>query len=246
LLDPEFGVQECIASGSLPGNMGLIVAVESTGYAGESTARLSQLQCDWSVAQTKRLGASAAKLLVYYHPDSWTAPQIESLVLQVAEECAAQDLALILEALTYSLDATRKKLAAVERPYVVIETARRLTPLGADVLKTEFPLDAEADEREWRHACAELSQASAIPWVLLSASIEYETFLRQATVAFRSGASGVAVGRAVWQEAAQLSGEACETFLHGIARERMQALTEMCDSSARPWRDFYTAKMDAR
>jgi tagatose-1,6-bisphosphate aldolase len=98
---------------------------------------------------------------------------------------------------------------------VVVETARRLVVPGVDVLKAEFPLDitAEPQERIWAEACSELTAASPVPWVLLSASVDFETFLRMLTVACQSGASGVAVGRAVWQEAAGLTGEKRLAFL---------------------------------
>ena len=80
LLDPEFGAAQCVASRALPGSIGLMVAVEATGYTGAPTARQSRVLPGWSVAQAKRLGASAIKLLVYYHPDSATAPEIERFV----------------------------------------------------------------------------------------------------------------------------------------------------------------------
>jgi tagatose 1,6-diphosphate aldolase len=79
------------------------------------------------------------------------------------------------------------------------------------------------------------------PLVLLSASVDYATYLRQVTVACRTGASGVAAGRAVWQEAPGLTGEARQAFLSGSARKRMTHLTELCDVIARPWASFYTA-----
>jgi tagatose 1,6-diphosphate aldolase len=243
LLDPEFGVAQCIASGALPGNVGLLVSAEATGYTGDPDARQSRVLPGWSIAKTRRMGASAAKLLVYYHPDSPTASGIESLVHQVAAECAVEDLPLFLEPLSYSLDPARKKLDPAERRRVVIETARKLTPLGVDVLKAEFPLDvdAEPDEREWAAACAELSQASGAPWVLLSASAGYETYLRQVTIACNAGASGVAVGRAVWKESPGLAGEARIEFLRGPARQRLERITAVCDALARPWTDFYSA-----
>lgn len=242
LLDPQFSAAQCIASGDLPGQTGLIVAVEASGYSGDTTARSSQVLPGWSVAQTKRLGASAVKLLVYYHPDSPTAHEIEDLVQTVSASCTEQDIPLFLETLSYSLDPERKKLSPNERRYVVIETARRLTPLGGDVLKAEFPLDAQAmtDENAWQEACAELSQASRIPWVLLSASVDYETFLRQVTAACKAGASGVAVGRAVWREATEVPPETRQEFLDVTARERMRRITALVDALARPWTDFYT------
>jgi tagatose 1,6-diphosphate aldolase len=243
LLDPEVGVAQCLATSALPGQVGLLVAVEATGYTGDPKARQSRILPGWSVAKAKRLGASAIKLLIYYHPDAPTAGEIEALVRQTAADCAAADLAFFLEPLSYSADPNLKTLPPAERRRVVIETARRLTPLGADVLKTEFPLDAAAqpDEGEWAKACAELSAVSVTPWVLLSASVDYATYLRQVTVACHAGATGVAVGRAVWQEAPGLTGEARLAFLRGPARERMGRLTELCDALARPWTAFYTA-----
>ena len=243
LLDPEVGAAQCIASGALPGNVGLVVALEATGYAGDTTARQSHILPDWSVAKAKRFGANAVKLLVYYRPDAPTAAEIESLVQQVAADCITHDLALFLEPLSYPLEPMRKRLVLAERRWAVLETARRLIVPGVDVLKVEFPLDsaAEPDEREWDKACAELTAASAVPWVLLSGAVGYEMYLRQVTVSCRAGASGVAVGRAVWQESPALRGEARTIFLNGPARERLARVTALCDALARPWTDYYSA-----
>jgi len=242
LLDPEVGAAQCVASGALPGRTGLVVAVESTGYTGDPTARQSRILPGWSVEKARRMGASAVKLLVYYHPDSPTAAEIESFIRQVVADCASHDIPLFLEPLSYSLDPARKKLSPEERRRVVIESARRLTALGIDVLKAEFPLDsvAQTDEHEWAAACAELSAASTVPWVLLSASVDYETYLRQVTVACRAGAAGVAVGRAVWQEATKLSGQARESFLRNLAHARLARLTALCEALGRPWAEFYS------
>lgn len=123
----------------------------------------------------------------------------------------------------------------------MIETARRLTRLGCDVLKAEFPLDitTQTDEGVWMEACSELSAASAVPWVLLSASVDYDTYLRQVTIACQQGASGVAVGRAVWKEAPTLSGQARQEFLTQVALPRMERVTVLCDELASPWFDLY-------
>ncbi len=243
LLDAEFGAAQCIAAGALPGQVALLVAVEASGYTGDPTARHSRILPGWSVEKAKRMGANAVKLLVYYHPDAPTAEEIETFVRHVAANCVAQDMLLFLEPLSYSPDPARKKLSSDEVRRVVIETARRLVAPGVDVVKAEFPLDitAEPDERRWAEACAELSAACAVPWVLLSASVGYETFLRQVTVACQAGASGVAVGRAVWKEAVNLQGQEREEFLRQVARPRMARVTALCDALARPWSDFYAA-----
>jgi tagatose 1,6-diphosphate aldolase len=241
LLDPEYGLANCISSGSLPGHVGLIATLDQTGYAGNVHARLSQVLPDWGVAKARRMGANAVKLLVYYHPDASTAGEIEKLVAKVAEECRKEDITFYLETLSYSLSSSTNKLLPDERKRVVIETARRLTPLGADVLKAEFPMDiaSEVNEVSWGKACAELSLASCIPWVLLSASVGFEIFLRQTTIACQEGATGVAVGRGVWQEAATMTGEARENYLQSKALERMERVTAVCNALAKPWTDFY-------
>jgi len=59
-------------------------------------------------------------------------------------------------------------------------------------------------------------------------------------VACRMGASGVAVGRAVWQEASHMQGQERQAFLREVARPRMRRLTELCSALRHPWTDFYT------
>lgn len=244
LMDPQWSAAQTIAAGVVPGNVGILVSAEASGYGGSTDARESQILPGWSVAKIKRMGASAVKLLAYYHPDSPTAKFLEDLVAQVAKDCAEADLPLFLEPLSYSLDPAKKKLDPDERRRVVIETARRLTPLGVDVLKAEFPLDTSEVrlEQEWRIACAELSQASVVPWVLLSASVSSDVFIRQVTAACLSGASGVAVGRAVWKEATEFQGQERLDFLRGEARGRMERITALVNGLARPWTDFFAAE----
>ena len=240
LLDPEVSAAQAIAQHVIPKDVGLVVALESTGYTGDTTTRHAQIIPGWSVEKAKRMGASAVKLLVYYHPDSATAKEIEDFTSRVSEDCQKHDLALMLEPLSYSLD-ENKKLTSAEKRYIVVETARRLTPLNVDVLKAEFPLDVnDADETKWMEACQEVSSASVAPWILLSAAVDYGTYLRQVTVACNAGASGIAVGRAVWKEAVMLEVSARKTFLKTIASERLARLASLCHALAKPWTVFYS------
>jgi tagatose-1,6-bisphosphate aldolase len=240
LLDPEVSAAQAIAARAVPKDIGLVVAVESTGYTGDSTARHAQIIPGWSVEKAKRMGASAIKLLVYYHPDSSTAKEIEDFTANIAEECIEHDLVLMLEPLSYALD--ENKLSSDEKRYVVVETARRLTPLGVDILKAEFPLSLdEMDEAKWMAACGEISAASVTPWILLSAAVEFDLFLRQVTVACNAGASGIAVGRAVWKEAVTMEHDERMKFLKSTATHRLARLTSLCHALAKPWTDFYEA-----
>ncbi len=237
LLDPLYGAAQSIAAQTISGGCGLLAALEETGYTGDPNARDSQILSGWSVGKIKRMGGSAVKLLVYYHPESATHTHIEDLIKRVSEECIKIDIPFFLEVLTYSLDPARKKLEGQERMDVILQSAERLTPLGADVLKAEFPSDIniEKDFNQWKTSCQELTHASTIPWILLSASVDYEVFLQQVVAACMAGASGVAAGRAVWKEATELAGNDRVRFLHDIAWKRMHALTELVDAQGVPW-----------
>lgn len=235
LLDPEIGAAQCIDDGSMPARAGLIVALEATGYLGPATARVSRVLDGWSVAQAKRLGASAAKLLVYYHPDASNARDQERLVHEVSAACREADLALFLEPLSFSLG-DGERLAGEARRRVVVETARRLTSIGGDILKAEFPGDpGTIDLGAWQAACVELDAASSIPWVLLSGGVDDATFEIQAETACAAGASGVLVGRSVWAEAATLAPEARDAFLATTGRARLQRLVDLVERVGRPW-----------
>lgn len=242
LLDPVYGLEAALA---LPGSCGLLLALEKTGYAGTPTARTVDFIPGWDVAKIKQLGASAVKLLVYYHPDAGgAAAAIEASIEQVAEQCRRSDIALFVEPLAYSLNpdiSTSSAEFAVERPRIVRETARRLSGLGATVLKLEFPVDHKhnGDQNLWLEACTEISQVCTVPWVLLSAGVDFEQFEQQVLAACKGGASGVLAGRAIWKESIAVDSEERAEFLSNRGRERLERLSAIVEGNARPWSDFY-------
>jgi tagatose 1,6-diphosphate aldolase len=235
LLDPEIGAAQCIADGSLPGSAGLMVAIEATGYEGPATARVSRVLSGWSVEQAKRMGASAAKLLVYYHHQAANAAEQERLLANVAAACTAADLPLFVEPLGFD-PVAGGKLTGEERRRGVIETARRLTAIGGDVLKAEFPYDASVtDPSAWADACAELNATSRVPWVLLSGGVDDATFERQVATACDAGASGVLVGRSVWAPAATMAAPDRDAWLADEGRRRLERLVRLVDQRGTPW-----------
>jgi len=242
LTDPAYGLS---AAMGMNATSGLLLALEKSGYSGDSSYRVTELIPSWTPAKIRKAGASAVKFMVYYHPDSGAlAEELEALVGRVVAECHQWDLPVFLEPMSYSVDpdiAKESAAYAAVRAEIVIETARRLSRTGADVLKMEFPLDIqyERDHGAWRQACAELSDASAVPWVLLSAGVDFEQFKPQAQIACESGASGFLAGRAIWKEAATMAeGQRC-AFLRGAASERLKQLLAIAAAEARPWSDFY-------
>ena len=142
-----------------------------------------------------------------------------------------------MEPISFSLD-EGQKLTGETRRRVVVETARRLIPIGGDVLKAEFPYDPSVTDRgRWRAACAELDAASTLPWVLLSGGVDEATFEAQVETACGAGASGVLVGRSVWAEAATMAPDARDDFLATTGRERLSRLVDLVDAFGRPWHE---------
>ena len=240
LLDPETAAGQCVADSSMPAGTGLIVALD-TGSTGDPANRTTGLVENWSVEKTVRMGASGVKMLLYYNPEATEAGEREALVREVASDCVRYDIPFFLEPLSYASDGSHGPLEAEQRRKVVIETARRLVPLGVDILKAEFPVDVsvEPDENIWRDACRELTDTSKAPWVLLSAGVSYDTFLRQVRVACEAGASGVMAGRAVWKEAVTLDIVARNNFLQSVGYERMRRLLSLCEAMGRPFTEVY-------
>jgi tagatose-1,6-bisphosphate aldolase len=240
LLDPEVAAAQAIAGGILPKGSGLVVSLESTGYTGEADARNPQIIPGWSVRKAKLMGASAVKLLVYYHPESTTAAATEDFVKQILEECQREDIVLMLETLSYPVGSIKLDSAAKRK--VVVETARVFGNLAIDILKSEFPLTPDnTDEKEWLSACAEISAVCPRPWILLSAAVDFGQYLQQVIAACESGASGIAVGRAVWKEAVMLPKTERLLYLQETAIPRLARLTALSEALAKPWTDFYQA-----
>jgi tagatose 1,6-diphosphate aldolase len=242
LLDPTYGLVPAL---HMSRSSGLLMALEKTGYSGKSTYRLTDFDPDWTVEKIKKIGASAVKLLVYYHPGAGElATEIETLVRDTAAACHASDLPLFLEPLSYSLDANVSKSSAefaAQRPAIVRDTAQRLSALGPDILKMEFPVDAAFDTNEasWQSACTAISEVSTVPWVLLSAGVDFSVFERQALIACQSGASGFLAGRAIWKECVKMPADERQNFLRTTAVERLTRLNEVTLKHGRAWTDFY-------
>jgi len=251
LLDPVFGAAQAIASGALPGQTGLLVAVEETGYTGSDLARVSSLLPDWSVAKAKRMGADAVKFLVYYHPYAGELTAIqEDLIAAVIQSCREADLTFFLEPISYSIDPGLAKNSAgfaAQLPGLMVEFARRLGALGPDVLKLEFPAIAafDSDEASWERSCQAVSAASPCPWAVLSAGVDIDVFTRQVEVACRSGASGYIAGRSLWKEGIPLPPADRENFMRTVAAGRLDRLAEIASRFARPWQDFFPGLANA-
>lgn len=242
LLDPLYSAGPVLAGGVLPKGVGFAVAREKSSYGSAAMRETTTLLEGWSVEAIRRMGGAGVKLLLHYHPDAPNAAAQEEVVRQVAAECNTYEIPFMLEPICYPLDPDQKKsdpAFAAQRPELVLESARRLVPLGVDILKAEFPTDAnhETDETIMIDYCRSLSEISRdVPWVLLSAGVDFATFQRQVEMACEAGASGFVAGRAIWNEALNMAGESArDRFLQTIAVSRLRVLADTANYRATPW-----------
>ena len=226
MLEPEYSIPQVPDAGVLPAGVGFLAALEAQGYLADPGAAPTTVLAGWSVEQAAASGASAAKLLLPYHPDRPLAGAQEQVAAQVLKECRRVGLPLVLEPLFYGLDDPR------DRTRVVMTTVGRFAGLNPDLLKLPFPVDpgVDDDEEHWFAACRTITEMIPMPWVLLSGGGPFEGFSRQLTVAHDAGCSGFMVGRALWAEAARAKPEARAGVLETLVRPRMRRLHAIIDT----------------
>ncbi|MFZ2199820.1 MAG: phosphoglycerate kinase, partial [Microgenomates group bacterium] len=208
LIDPIYG-KDIIEPNAKNGWM---MSMEETGYRGDKLARVTTILPGWSVAQAKAMGACSVKLLLYYDPENLElAKQQKEVATKLANECKQEDIVFLLEPLSYKIETNR-----VEE---VLAIARDLKDIEADIFKFEYP--------GTREGCVEISKIIRKPWVLLSAGMEYGKYKEALKIAMESGATGFAVGRAVWQEFGDYQGKAREKYFKEVAGPRMRELVEI-------------------
>jgi tagatose-1,6-bisphosphate aldolase len=245
MLDPEYSAAQAIATRALPGNVGFLAAIEAQGYLGDPTARQTSLLDGWGVEKATRLGANAIKLLVLYRPDAGKITESQDQVIEaVIADCARYDVPLFLEPLAYSIDpavSTDSAEFASRRQSIVVDTVRRLGALGPDVLKVQFPVDTRFvdDRAAWVDACEELSEASPVPWALLSAGDPYDLFRTQVKIACEAGASGFLVGRALWGEYVSAPAPEQPRLMDEVVRPRFAELSAIATEHGHDWGERY-------
>ncbi|MCY4622197.1 MAG: hypothetical protein OXD34_10265 [bacterium] len=195
LIDPGYLIGMDRADRRRPEGMGLILGIEDGDYADVRTA--PRLLPGWNADRAAGMGADAVKISVYYDPDG-DMSAAERFVTDVVRQCRAAGLPLFCEPLALYEDPKDRKRA-------VLEGVRRFGPLGAEVLKLQFPVMPEGGRQapeEWAEACAEVDRLSPVPWVILSEGSDFGLFRDQVRVACAAGASGFLGGRAIWRELA--------------------------------------------
>ncbi|HYP46697.1 MAG TPA: tagatose 1,6-diphosphate aldolase [Propionibacteriaceae bacterium] len=240
LVDPDSGLPACLATGLLPGDVGLMLCIEGDEYQREPDAhRISDVRGGWSVAKLARTGGDACKLLWRYRHEVPEAEAHRAFVRQLALDCAVASMPFVVEPIWAALpgeDLADPQVAAA-RARGIVDYAKVAQDLGADLVKTEFPggVDSEAAREQSAAACSELDESLEVPWLVLSAGVTYDAFRVQTEIAARAGASGFIGGRAIWDTVVTPDRAARRDGVR-TAVQRLAELTAIVHEHGRPWR----------
>lgn len=234
LLDVNFGLRQCLNSGSLPRGVGLLARVEASRDAGLP----GELEPGWSVAQIKKMGASAVKLLVYMDTEDTktTAAQME-FVKKIHRDCQEQDILLLVEELSYPRAGEDKKSPSyvARKSKNIVESAKLIGPY-CDILKLEFPASMDESAKSIKAKLDAVNAAAMRPWVLLSAGEKFDIFVKQVELAMKAGSSGIMAGRAIFNEYFdQNTPKARNQFLKTTGLKRFRTLAKIVDRYAQGW-----------
>jgi len=221
LLDPIYGRK---AINLIKNKCGLLISLEESGYEETKDGRLTRLIKNFGPKEAKYLGADAVKLLIYFNPKAKTSKQQKELVKKVSEKCREVGLPFVCEFLVYPF---KEKDFEKEKSNLILSSAKIISRLGIDLLKTEFPGRLGIDDREKIESnCKKLTKISKVPWVLLSRGIDFNKFKEQLKISINSGASGFMVGRALWQDYFSLRKNK-ENFLKKVCLKRLKELKKI-------------------
>lgn len=185
--------------------IGPAVAAKSAGlFASRGTqARLLTIDSYWSAGQegvsamissvevAAALGADAVKILMPWNLPAPKRASVVGMVSSVVEAAAPWGLPVMVEPIAYEMERGPKAVA------IEADGCRVAMELGADILKVAYPGDPATLEA-W---CRELR----VPVVMLGGpkagtAAELVSMVTEAT---KAGASGIVIGRRVWQRPAE-------------------------------------------
>ncbi|NHA69115.1 hypothetical protein [Phycicoccus flavus] len=242
LVDPVWSFGQAVATGAVPGSVGMISGIEELYYTPDTSAVTFdtelRLREGWDPATLGVLGADAAKLVVFHRSDADddAVARQHDVVADAAARCRAAGLPLVVEPLWFPLPGEDVADPAVRerRRASVIASAGSFRRAGADVMKVEFPVLDLEDTGAAHAACAELDEAVDGPWVLLSAGVTFEGFRTQLDIAADHGCSGFMAGRAIWGDAVGRMDAERRAEAAGRAADRLDELAEVLRGRGAP------------
>lgn len=224
LLDPETALPEIVDDGVISAGTGLVVALDRSGFdtTDEGLRRTGYIE-GMSLRRVRELGGDAAKMLFYLRPDRGDAEaEVVEAIRDLVAEANEEGVLLIVEILTYRLPDESEEDYLAAFGGIVEQAVRICVEQGVKVLKIPYPGSAEA-------SAAVHAAAQGVPWAVLSAGVDHETFVEQVRVAVRHGSAGAMAGRSLWKDCLSTESSVRADRLTGVAAVRAGELAGVID-----------------
>ncbi|AIY02991.1 putative tagatose-1,6-bisphosphate aldolase [Arthrobacter sp. PAMC 25486] len=225
LLDPEVALPRVADEGVLARDTALVVGLDASGFDKVDGLQFTNLVPGMSPRKVRDLGGDVAKMLWYMRPDRQDADsRVADGIRELVTACSEEGLLLIVEILVYRLEDESEEDYAAAFPGLVADSARLSVLCGAKVLKLQYPGSAEA-------SAAVTEAAAGVPWAVLSAGVDHETFIKQVEIAVANGASGAMAGRSLWKDSLAVSADVREQLLTERALPRLHELEAVVEGA---------------
>ena len=222
LVDKQFAFDAVVDADAVAPTCGLIAAADRFIEGNGEFVTAVEIDHDVDPAVVRDQGAVAMKLLVIHRPDEPAATRV-AMVEEFVDRCRSAGLASIIEPVAKA----PRQGGAWNWDDCVVEAAKELGSLGADLYKAEVPLKGQGPADEIRRRCAQITDAVSSPWVVLPSGVPADLFPQAVELACREGASGFLAGRAVW--AAVIGSDDVARDLVEVSVPRLQRLGELVD-----------------
>lgn len=224
LLDPEVALPAIVDDGILSRDTALVVGLDASGFETVDGLQYTEFVDGVTPRTVRDLGGDVAKMLWYTRPDCQDADsRVAQDIRDLVEACEAEGVLLIVELLTYQLAGETDEDYQAAFGSLVVEGARLAVACGAKLLKLQYPGSAEY--------CAQVTEAAAgVPWAVLSAGVDHETFIHQVQTAVAHGAAGAMAGRSLWKDSLSTSADSRKDLLTNRALPRLRELNAAVNS----------------
>ena len=219
LLDPICAVPRVVDEAALPRDVALLIGLDASGYDTDADGHyLSRLAPGINARKVRELGGTGGKIMVYLRSDHPKANDHNmKIIRQCLEDFAKEDLLLVVEFLTYPMPGEDPAVYKSIFPSLTKGGTRMCLDAGSKVLKLPYPGTPEA--------CAAITaMCGTVPWSVLSAGVDHETFIGQVEIAMTNGASGVIAGRALWKDCVSLDRAEQKSLLVNRAVPRLKQI----------------------
>lgn len=224
LLDPEVALPAIVDDGVLSRSTALVVGLDASGFETVDGLKYTRYVEGVTPHSVRELGADVAKMLWYTRPDEQDADsRVAQEIRDLVAACEAEGLLLIVELLTYQLEGESDEEYAAAFPGLVADGAALAVAAGAKILKLQYPGSAEA-------SAAVTEAAQGVPWAVLSAGVDHETFIGQVATAVANGAAGAMAGRSLWKDSLSFDAARREELLTTRALPRLRELAAAVDA----------------